>query len=128
MVGKNAEISKKLAKLLSKKYKYGETDCLTLLKVTYGNKLPKEYKGITLDNYINKFESPEEASNFLAEAVRYYFKETETPFFGDVCIIDNINLVGIFCGNDIILTALIDKGIVALPIKFFKAKFYKLNG
>jgi len=109
---------KELNKIVDKPYKYGKLDCLQLLRIAYGDKLPKSYKGVSLYNYTEKFDNPQEASKLLVEAIVDYCEQVKHPRFGDIIIVDKVDLIGLYAGNNHMLTAFIDKGIKVIPIIF----------
>ena len=109
---------KALHEVVDKPYKYGELDCLQLLKMVYGEELPTEYKGVSIENYTEVFDEPSKAGEFLLEAIQHYFSPVKYPKIGDVVVVNTTHIIGIYAGNNMMITAFIDNGIKTIPIVF----------
>ncbi len=121
------ERKKALDVLIDQPYEYGVRDCLQVILMALV-KAPREYRGVDASNYVEAFDDPQKACDFLVEAIRHYCRQVPAPLYGDIVIIEPINLVGVYVGNGHFMTALIDKGIKVLPL-LRGATFWRLiNG
>lgn len=119
MVGKKAKITEILNKFVDKPYKYGEIDCFRIVDAVKGDKFDEPFQGYTRDTY-SRLLDEEEASKVLVRLIKSSLKKVEIPDVGDVVIIEHIDLVGVYAGNNHVMTAISDKGIKVLPLEIFK--------
>lgn len=127
MVGQGTEIAKIIASFVDKPYRLLETDCATIIYKLYGDKLLSEWEGVTWTNFPEKFKNiHEEGIKFFISFIKANTKQVTIPSFGDIVII-NDDLVGIYVGNRMMLTSLVDKGVKIIPVPK-AATYWRLDG
>jgi len=120
------ERKKALDTMIDKPYEYGARDCLQVVLTALGDTAPREFRDVSVENYVEAFDDPQEACEFLAEAIRHYCRQVPAPAYGDLVIIELVGLVGVYVGNGHFMTALVDKGVKVLPL-LKGATFWRLR-